>query len=136
MIDIRPAADPQDIRTRLIDILMTHAQDNGTPFVMQDWGFEAWDGDVYLGGVFAKAGKEWLYVELLAVAPEARGRGVGKQLMQQVEDKARDMNRTGIFLDTFAFQAPAFYKTLGYEEFGKIDAYMDGHPRHFLCKQL
>jgi hypothetical protein len=38
-------------------------------------------------------------------------------------------------LDTFSFQAPEFYRRMGYEVFGVLD-YPPDHKRIFLKKQL
>ncbi|MGH8409424.1 MAG: GNAT family N-acetyltransferase, partial [Pseudomonas sp.] len=42
----------------------------------------------------------------------------------------------GIWLDTFSFQAPGFYRKLGFSEFGHIAEYPPGHTRHFFQKHL
>ena len=39
------------------------------------------------------------------------------------------------WVDTFSFQAPGFYRKLGYEVFGELD-YPPGHKRFFLRKRL
>ena len=39
-------------------------------------------------------------------------------------------------LDTHSFQAPDFYKRLGYEEIGVADGYPIGHKKYFLKKAL
>jgi hypothetical protein len=38
-------------------------------------------------------------------------------------------------VDTFSFQAPEFYRKLGFREFGRID-YPPEHQRIFFQKQL
>ena len=39
------------------------------------------------------------------------------------------------WVETFSFQAPGFYRKLGYEPFGELD-YPPGHKRIFLHKRL
>lgn len=39
-------------------------------------------------------------------------------------------------LETFSFQAPEFYRKLGYQAFGVIDGYADGHQKIFMQKEL
>jgi hypothetical protein len=41
-----------------------------------------------------------------------------------------------ICLDTFSFQAPAFYKKLGFKQFGKLKDFPKGHERIWLKKVL
>ncbi len=40
--------------------------------------------------------------------------------MQQAEDVARQRDCTGVWLDTFAFQALGFYKRIGYTVCGEL----------------
>jgi len=73
---------------------------------------------------------------LLAVPEQGRGQGIGSKLMNMVEEFAREKDCVGIWLDTFDFQAPGFYKKLGYTECGEIVDYPLGHKRHFFQKRL
>lgn len=89
-----------------------------------------------LGGLYGRFFYRWLFIELLSVPEQARGDGMGSQLMRMAEDLAREKKCTGIWLDTFSFQAPAFYEKLGYSELGQIVDYPPGHKRHFFQKRL
>ena len=64
-----------------------------------------------------------------------RGRGVGRELMDRAEVRARERGCHSAWLDTFSFQARGFYEKLGYEEFGQLD-YPPDHHRHFMQKRL
>jgi GNAT superfamily N-acetyltransferase len=57
------------------------------------------------------------YVDLLVVAPEAEGAGVGRALMTHVEEWARAHAMREVVLDVFAnnFGARAFYERCGYQ---------------------
>jgi len=46
-----------------------------------------------------------------------RGQGIGERLMPMAEEVAQKKHCTGIWLETFSFQAPGFYQKLGYSEF-------------------
>ncbi|MDB5996095.1 MAG: family N-acetyltransferase [Pseudomonas sp.] len=94
------------------------------------------DNDEILGGLYGRVFYQWFFVELLSVPEEARGQGMGSKLMQMAEDLAREKACIGIWLDTFDFQAPEFYKKLGYSELGQIADYPPGHQRFFLQKRL
>lgn len=88
------------------------------------------------GGLTARIGFGWMFVELLFVPERLRGQGVGRQLMAQAEVVAHEQQCVGIWLDTFTFQAPDFYAKLGYAVFGEIANYPPGFSRFFLHKHL
>ncbi|MCD5986652.1 GNAT family N-acetyltransferase [Pseudomonas phytophila] len=89
-----------------------------------------------LGGLNGSIFYRWMFIELLAVPEQARGQGLGSRLMTMAEDLAREKNCVGIWLDTFDFQAPDFYRGLGYSECGQINDYPPGHTRYFFQKRL
>jgi GNAT superfamily N-acetyltransferase len=89
-----------------------------------------------LGGLYGRFFYQWLFIELLSVPAQARGEGMGSKLMGMAEDLAREKECLGIWLDTFDFQAPEFYKKLGYSELGQIVDYPPGHKRFFFQKRL
>ena len=41
-----------------------------------------------------------------------------------------------VYLYTFSFQAPGFYRKLGYREFGKLNDFPKGQSRYWLNKAL
>jgi GNAT superfamily N-acetyltransferase len=79
---------------------------------------------------------DWLFVQYLAVPDSLRGTGVGRQLMAQAEAWARGRGLTGIWLDTFSFQARPFYEKLGFSVFGTIEDHPVGARRFFMQKRL
>jgi GNAT superfamily N-acetyltransferase len=89
-----------------------------------------------LGGLYGKLLYRWMFIELLAVPEQARGQGTGSRLMGMAEDLAREKNCVGIWLDTFDFQAPDFYRKHGFSEFGQLQDYPPGHQRLFFHKRL
>lgn len=75
-------------------------------------------------------------ISVLWVHEDFRGQGLGKQLMEKAEARAKEMECTLIHLNTFDFQAPDFYKKLGYSEFGVLDNSPTGHKMYFLKKDI
>lgn len=86
------------------------------------------------GGLFGQMIHGLLHVQLLALG-EARGHGLGREVMALAEREARAAGMRGMRLDTFTFQAPEFYRKLGFEEFGRIGEYPAGHARVFFVKR-
>jgi len=94
------------------------------------------DSDEVIGGLYGEIFYRWLFIELLAIPDQSRGQGVGSQLMSMAEEVAREKGCTGIWLDTFSFQAPDFYRKHGYSQFGELDVYPSEHKRLFFQKRL
>ena len=89
-----------------------------------------------VAGVLAETYFDWMYVRLLWVADRRRGRGWGRKLIAKAEAEALRLGVRNVWLDSFTFQAPDFYKKLGYREFGRLKDYPAGHDRVFLAKAL
>ena len=94
------------------------------------------DAGAVVGGLLAHVYLDWMFVQILWLDERLRGGGTGAELMRRAEDVARELGCTGVWLDTFSFQAPGFYQKLGYEEFGRLDEYPRGFSRHFFRKRL
>jgi len=63
-------------------------------------------------------------VQKLLVLSDARRRGLGQQLMQALEQTARQLKRGLLYLDTEAGSpAEAFYRSLGYSRVGELPNY-------------
>ena len=93
------------------------------------------DGKI-AGGLIGATYWNWFYVDLLFVKEELRGRGYGHRLLEMAEEEARKRGAKNVYLDTFSFQAPDFYKQHGYQVFGELKDFPAGHRRYFLTKQL
>ena len=88
------------------------------------------------GGLWGKTAYNWCFVELLVIPEPFRGQDLGTKVLAKAEDIARERGCTGLWLDTYWFQAPEFYKKQGYEVFGSLPDYPRGGPRYFLKKNL
>lgn len=127
----------EEERTAILAPLRAHNVANAGPSTFEPIALLVRDEhDAILGGLYAHTFYRWLFIELLAVPEQGRGKGIGSQLMQKAEDLAREKDCVGIWLDTFSFQAPEFYKKLGFSECGEILDYPLGHKRHFFQKRL
>jgi GNAT superfamily N-acetyltransferase len=87
------------------------------------------------GGVNGNYGSfGWLYINALWVREDLRGLGYGRQLMGLIEDEAVRHGIKNAFLNTMSFQAPEFYKKLGYTVCGELEDFPVGHSRLLLGK--
>ena len=94
------------------------------------------DSGKLLGGLIGRTSLGLLFVDLVYVPDELRGQGIGARLMTQAEDEAMRRGCTQAVLFTIVFQAPDFYRRLGYEEFGRTDSSPPAHARVFMKKAL
>jgi GNAT superfamily N-acetyltransferase len=89
-----------------------------------------------VGGVIGATYWDWFHLDLMWVKEELRGRGYGQRLLALAEDEARRRGAKKVYLDTFSFQAPGFYRQHGYQVFGELQDFPAGHQRYFLTKHL
>ena len=89
-----------------------------------------------VGGVIGEIYWDWFYLDLLWVKDELRSSGYGHQLLTRAEDEARLRGAKNVYLDTFSFQAPDFYRKNGYQVFGEFQDFPPGYQRYFFTKQL
>jgi GNAT superfamily N-acetyltransferase len=92
------------------------------------------DGDI-VGGLWGRAGYGFLFVELLTTGP-ASGLGLGRAMMDLAEAEARRRGLIGMWLTTWTFQAPEFYRKLGFEECGRISGFPPGHDHITYVKRF
>jgi GNAT superfamily N-acetyltransferase len=88
------------------------------------------------GGLLGDIWGGWLEVKILWLEESLRGSGLGRRLIETAEAEARAAGCRYARLDSHSFQAPDFYKKLGYEEFARLQDSPLGHEQIFLWKQL
>ncbi|SLN44430.1 GNAT family N-acetyltransferase [Roseisalinus antarcticus] len=131
-----PTEDETAFHTRLYDWVSDHATASGHPFDNTPFLLELREDGQCVAGFEGYRLFDWLFVRYIAVAPHRRGRGHGARLVRAAEDKARAEGITGIFIDSYAFQAPEFYEKLGYTVFGTLDGGPPARRRSYLAKAL
>ncbi|MEM7583340.1 MAG: GNAT family N-acetyltransferase [Acidobacteriota bacterium] len=94
------------------------------------------DEGALVGGVTALVNWNWLDISLLWVDSSYRGQGLGRRLVETLEQASQERGCTRAHVDTFSFQARAFYERLGYRVFAKLGDYPPGHQRIYLEKTL
>jgi len=136
VISSEPDASPQD--TALIS-------DGLDSFNLQASGHSTYSPVVLLardpeggvrGGLLGHVWGGWLHVRYLWVAEAWRGQGFGRALLVRAEEEARQAGARRVYLSTFSFQAPEFYKRLGYAVYAAVEDFPEGHTRYHLRKDL
>jgi ribosomal protein S18 acetylase RimI-like enzyme len=131
--DVPDDAAVSELRQRLVDFnIATTGYENyrSMSCFLRDADGELQAGiDGFTWGGYAMV--EWLWV-----APSRRGDGLGSRLMRALESEARARGCAVIRVNTHTFQAPDFYRGLGYEELGYAEDTPVGHGEFFFAKRL
>ena len=113
-----------------------YGEQNGVVLNYDEFCFAAEDDGKILGVITGRAYYNEVHIGDLIVASSVRKGGIGSKLVRAVEDNYRGNGYDKITLTTFGFQAPEFYKKLGYEiEFVREDK-EPKLSKYFLAKQL
>ena len=113
-----------------------YGEQNGVVLNYDEFCFAAEEDGNILGVITGRAYYNEVHIGDLIVASSLRKGGIGSKLVRAVEDNYRGNGYDKITLTTFGFQAPEFYKKLGYEvEFVREDK-DPKLSKYFLAKQL
>jgi GNAT superfamily N-acetyltransferase len=140
-IEVRRATRDEEARARAC--LTEHAREAGvapTRGTMWDddepFAVVAISGNRAIGGLIGKIYWNWLDAELVWVEAAFRRAGVGRAVMRKAEQTARGRGLTGICLWTASWQAPGFYRKLGFAQFAEFDDFPPGNKRFGFRKYL
>lgn len=89
-----------------------------------------------IGGLYGRSIWGTLEVKTLVVKLENRNQGIGRKLITEAEKEAINRNCRYISLDTFSFQAPGFYKKLGFEKIGTETDFPKGFEKYYYRKKI
>ncbi len=93
------------------------------------------DGQI-VAGIVAASTFETLEVEFLFVDEKWRGKGLGSLLLRTAEHNARQAGVRHVLLNTYNFQAPAFYPKMGYRRLFEINPCLGPYAQYFFWKDL
>lgn len=89
-----------------------------------------------VGGLIGNTHGNWLFVKYLWVREDQRGQKICSALLKQAEETAKERGCRYAFLDTFSFQAPAFYEKHGYMSVFTLEEYPVTGKRYYFTKTL
>lgn len=89
-----------------------------------------------LAGLTGETFGNWLCIKYLFVSENLRNQGIGSKIMAAAENEARNRGCKYVFVDTFSFQAPAFYEKSGYSCVFSLTNYPYAEERHYYVKEL
>ncbi len=122
MVEIKRVTE-NERTSEFINVEFTnYATDCDVALNFEEFCFAAVDDGKIAGVITGRAYYNEVHIGDLIVGKEYRRDGVGSKLVYAVEDTFKGKGYEKIALTTFGFQAPEFYKKLGYElEFVRED---------------
>jgi ribosomal protein S18 acetylase RimI-like enzyme len=128
--------DPED-KKALVNGLLSHHEAQGHKRKTEVFSiFLKDENNKMLGGIMLSFLWGGMHIDSLWVDESARDQGWGKKLVEQAEREGRKRGCTIAYTDTFTWQAPEFYKKLGYLEYGKLEDFPDGNSLTYFFKKL
>jgi len=94
------------------------------------------DGELIAGADGCMTVYRIFYVSTIFVDERHRKCGIGRKLLESLEQRALAMGANLIRLDTFDWQGVEFYKKCGYEQVGCYTHKADGFSEYFLIKRI
>lgn len=76
------------------------------------------------------------FVQTLWVREDLRGHGLGTRVLAAAEAEAKGRGCDQMHLDSHSYQAPGFYRRLGYEVIGELPGWPGTDTRIFFRKAL
>jgi GNAT superfamily N-acetyltransferase len=136
-IEIVPQPTDAD-REAVLELLASYNETAGGPAHYEPFAIRLTDAatGASVGGLWGRIYYDWLFVDLLYVPEEARGKSIGSKLVSAAEAFARRKGCVGVWLTTYSFQAPAFYRKRGYRAFAALNDYPRGNKLFFFRKSL
>ena len=94
------------------------------------------DGGTVIGGAIGRRWGRLCELQQLWVEASHRGQGLGAGLVQAFEHQARQHGCTSFYLETLSFQAPDFYRKLGYTVAFARSGYPHGIGKYHMAKEF
>jgi GNAT superfamily N-acetyltransferase len=133
-LETEPALeDVRFLGDRLYDYNVEHTgRDDGQWLAL----FSRDEKDQIVAGLHAWTWSGWLKINYLWVSAQERGRGRGRQMLLVAEAEARNRGCSRATVNTYSFQAPGFYRKLGYRIVATVEGLPEGHRQYTLLKDL
>ncbi len=91
---------------------------------------------VVIGGAIGRTWGACAELQQLWVAPAYRRQGVGARLVREFERRAQSRACRVFYLETFSFQSPSLYRSLGYEVRLALSGFSPGVVKYTMVREV
>lgn len=134
MKEIQIQASSEEQNKELCQLLRKYNQQYlGT---YKNYNYHIEENGKIIAGITGKNKMDTLEVEYLCVDEAYRGQGLGSKLLRHVENLAMQDGIKHVLLFTYSFQAPGFYKAMGYKQQFDISPCFGEYSQIFYWKDL
>ncbi|MFZ2587649.1 MAG: GNAT family N-acetyltransferase [Alphaproteobacteria bacterium] len=92
------------------------------------------DNGKFMGSIDAH--RAWDFLEISNMVVLKKRKGIGSKLMAEAESYAKTNKLKKILLWTMDFQAPEFYKKMGFKEYAVLPDVAGKHSCHYFVKEI
>ena len=90
---------------------------------------------IVIGGAVGRTWGTCCELQQLWVDPQHRRQGIGVRLVKEFEARARARGCETFYLETFSFQAPSLYRSLGYEVKLELRGFSAGVIKYMMVRK-
>jgi ribosomal protein S18 acetylase RimI-like enzyme len=94
------------------------------------------DAGRVIGGAIGRTWGACCELQQLWVEPAHRRRGIAARLVREFELRAEARGARTFYLETFSFQAPGLYRSLGYSERLALHGFAPGIVKYTMVREL
>jgi len=129
--------DPPAELCRVVDAGLGEANDKAAPLddVRPLATFARLASGEVVGGAIGRTWGSCCELQQLWVHADHRRRGLGARLLQAFEARAQARGCQTFYLETFSFQAPAFYRSQGYEVALELAGFAPGIVKYTMLRR-
>ena len=92
--------------------------------------------DRLVGGAVGRTWGRCAELQQMWVEPSQRRRGLGARLVRAFESHDIARGCCTFYLETFSFQAPGLYRSLGYEVRLELEGFAPGIVKYFMVREI